>query len=81
MIYVLVGCSLDGNVTLLVGKASGLSKRISQIAGFAATIAAIVPIGRWAGLPLLSSWSSGFPSMTPLGVLGLAAWDSRCCWC
>jgi PAS domain S-box-containing protein len=46
----------------------------SQAAGFAAvTIAATVLIGWWAGLPPLSSWGSGFPAMTPLGALGLAA--------
>src|SRR6266853_1521114 len=50
----------------------------SQAFGFAAaTIAATVLIGWWAGLPLLWSWGSGFPPTRPsaalcLGALGLA---------
>src|SRR5713101_6365591 len=62
-------------VTLFVGLA-GRPKRqyASQAAGFAAvTIAAVVLIGWWAGLPLLSSWGSGVPPMRPVGALCLAA--------
>src|SRR6266481_5201137 len=49
-----------------------------QAAGFAAvTIAAAVLIGWWGGLPMLSSWGSGFATVKPvaalcLTVLGLA---------
>jgi PAS domain S-box-containing protein len=63
------------DVTLFVDEAGGLKRhRTSQAAGFAAvTIAAAVLIGLWAGLPLLSSWGSGFPAMRPVGALGIAA--------
>jgi len=50
----------------------------SQAAGFVAlTIAAAVLIGWWGGLPMLSSWGSGFATVKPvtalcLSVLGLA---------
>jgi PAS domain S-box-containing protein len=62
-------------VTLFVGQAGSLKKqRASQAAGFAAvTIAALVFIGWWAGLPLLSSWGAGLPPTRPLGALTLAA--------
>jgi PAS domain S-box-containing protein len=62
-------------VTLFVGLASRPNRQYaSQAAGFAAvTIAAVVLIGWWAGLPLLSSWGSGLPPMRPVGALCLAA--------
>jgi hypothetical protein len=62
-------------VTLFVGRAGSLKKqRASQVAGFAAvTIAAVVFIGWWAGLPSLSSWGAGLPAARPLGALTLAA--------
>src|SRR5258707_8460953 len=50
----------------------------SRAAGFAAvTIAGAVLIGWWGGLPMLSSWGSGFATVKPvtalcLTVLGLA---------
>jgi len=50
----------------------------SQASGFAAvTIAAAVLIGWWGGLPMLSSWGSGFATLKPvtalcLTLLGLA---------
>jgi len=62
-------------VTLFVGQVADLwRQRASQAAGFVAvTIAVAVLIGWWAGLPLLSSWGSGLPSMRPSGALALAA--------
>ena len=46
----------------------------TQAAGLAAvTIAAVVLIGWWTGLLILSSWGAGFPPMRPLGALCLAA--------
>src|SRR5260370_35901569 len=46
----------------------------SQAAGFAAvTIAAAVLIGWWGGLPMLSSWGSGFAATKPVAALCLAA--------
>jgi hypothetical protein len=62
-------------VTLFVGHAGSLKRqRASQAAGFAAlTIAVMALIGWWAGLPLLSSWSSGLAGMKPLTALCLAA--------
>jgi hypothetical protein len=62
-------------VTLFVSQAGDLMRqRASQAAGFVAVmIGAAVLIGLWAGLPLLSSWGSGFPNMRPVGALGLAA--------
>jgi PAS domain S-box-containing protein len=64
---------------LFVGQAGSLKRqRASQAAGFAAVIiAATALIGWWAGLPLLSSWGSGFATVKPvtalcLGALGLA---------
>jgi PAS domain S-box-containing protein len=62
-------------VTLFVGQVGSPKRRCaSQIAGLVVvTIAAAALIGLWAGLPLLSSWGSGFPSMRPSGALGLAA--------
>jgi PAS domain S-box-containing protein len=61
-------------VTLFVGQVASLKRQYaSEAAGFAALIiAATVFIGLWAGLPLLSSWSSGFPTMRPLAALALA---------
>jgi hypothetical protein len=70
-------------VTMFVGQAGGPAgglkrQRASEMAGFAtAAIAAMALIGWWAGLPLLSSWVSGFATMKPvtalcLIVLGLA---------
>src|SRR5258708_29803064 len=45
-----------------------------QAAGFAAvTIAAAVLIGWWGGLPMLSSWGSGFAATKPVAALCLAA--------
>src|SRR5712672_2077006 len=62
-------------MTLFVGQVGALRReRASQAAGFVAvTIAVAVLIGWWAGLPLLSSWGSGLPSMRPSGALALAA--------
>ncbi len=62
-------------MTLFVGQVGSLKRqRASQAAGFAAvTIAAVVFIGWWAGLPSLSSWGAGFPPTRPLGALTLAA--------
>jgi PAS domain S-box-containing protein len=62
-------------VTLLVGQAGSLKRqRASQALGFASvTIGAAALVGLWAGLPLLSSWGSGLPSMRPLGALCIAA--------
>jgi hypothetical protein len=62
-------------VTLFVGQAGGLKRRrASQAAGFAAvTIATAALVGLWTGLPLLSSWGLGFPSIRPVGALGLAS--------
>jgi hypothetical protein len=71
-------------VTLFVGPADGLKRRrASQVAGFAAAmIAAAALIGWWAGLPLLSSWGSGFATVKPvtalcLGALGFALMHPR----
>jgi PAS domain S-box-containing protein len=61
---------------LLAGQVGSLTKRqhAGEVAGFAAvTIAAVAFIGLLIGLPLLSSWGSGFPAMRPLGALWLAA--------
>jgi PAS domain S-box-containing protein len=45
----------------------------SQVAGLAAAaIAAAALIGLWSDLPLLSSWATGFPAMTPLAAVCLA---------
>lgn len=62
-------------MTLFSALAGSLKKQhASQVAGIvAATIAAAVLMGWWAGLPLLSSWGSGLPPMRPLGALCLAA--------
>jgi len=61
-------------VTLFVGQAGNLKRqRASQVAGFAAvTIAAVALVGWWAGLPLLSSWGSGF-AVKPVTALCLIA--------
>jgi PAS domain S-box-containing protein len=49
-------------------------QRASQVAGFvAATIAAAVLVGWWAGLPLLSTWGPDLPATRPLAALCLAA--------
>jgi hypothetical protein len=76
----LAGCGFDFlgvgvYVTLFVALAGSLKRQhASQAAGFAAvTIAAAALIGWWAGLPLLSSWGSGFPTMKPVTALCLAA--------
>ena len=55
-------------MTLFVDQAGSLKKqRASEVAGFAAvTIAAVVFIGWWAGLPSLSSWGAGLPPTRPL---------------
>jgi PAS domain S-box-containing protein len=46
----------------------------SQAAGFAAvTIGAAVLIGWWGGLPMLSSWGSGFATTKPVAALCLTA--------
>jgi hypothetical protein len=46
----------------------------SQAAGFAAvTIAGAVLIGWWDGLPMLSSWGSGFTTTKPVAALCLTA--------
>src|SRR5712671_2142158 len=46
----------------------------SQAAGFAAvTIGGAVLIGWWGGLPLLSSWGSGFAATKPVAALCLTA--------
>jgi PAS domain S-box-containing protein len=66
-------------VTLFVDRVGRLPRspkrqRASQVAGAAAVaIAAAVLVGRWAGMPLLSSWAPGLPAMRPLGALCLAA--------
>jgi PAS domain S-box-containing protein len=62
-------------VTLSVGEAGNRTRqRASQAAGLAAMIiAAVVLIGGWAGLPLLSSWGPGFPPMRPSTALCIAA--------
>ena len=58
-------------MTLFVGQVGDLRRQYaSQIAGCAAvTIGAMVLIGWWAGLPLLSSWGSGLPAVRPVGAL------------
>jgi PAS domain S-box-containing protein len=62
-------------VTLFVGQVGDLRRQCaSQAAGFAAVvIAAVVLIGWWAALPLLSSWGPGLAAMRPSGALALAA--------
>jgi hypothetical protein len=62
-------------VTLFAAVAGSLKRQhASQAAGFVAvTIAAAALMGWWVGLPLLSSWGSGLPTMRPLGALCLAA--------
>jgi PAS domain S-box-containing protein len=58
-----------------VGQTASLNRQsASQIAGLVATmIAAVALFGLWAGLPLLSSWGTGFPSIRPVGALALIA--------
>jgi PAS domain S-box-containing protein len=70
---------LPSGAYVLVGQAGNLKRqRASEAAGFVAVaIAAAAFIGWWTGLPLLASWSAGFPAMKPvaaacLGALGLA---------
>jgi PAS domain S-box-containing protein len=60
---------------LFVDQAGSLKKQhASQVAGFAAVmIAAAALIGWWTGLPLLSSWGSGFAAAKPMTALCLAA--------
>ncbi len=62
-------------MTLFAALAGSLNRQhASQAAGFATVaIAAAVLLGWWAGLPLLSSWGSGFPPMRPVGALCLGA--------
>src|SRR6266852_3800138 len=65
-------------MTLFALVRSSKRQHASQAVGFAAvTIAAAVLIGWWGGLPMLSSWGSGFATVKPvtalcLTVLGLA---------
>src|SRR6266446_1814395 len=63
------------DVTLSVGEVGNRTRqRASQAAGLAAVIiAAVVLIGGWAGLPLLSSWGPGLPPMRPTTALCVAA--------
>ena len=63
------------DVTLSVGEVGNRTRqRASQAAGLAAVIiAAVVLIGGWAGLPLLSSWGAGLPPMRPSSALCVAA--------
>src|SRR5882672_60921 len=58
-----------------VPQVRGLKRQhASQAVGFAAvTIAAAVLIGWWGGLPMLSSWGSGFAATKPVAALCLAA--------
>jgi PAS domain S-box-containing protein len=62
-------------VTQFAGLADSMNRQhASQAAGFAAVaIAAAALIGWWAGLPLLSSWATGFPKMKPVTALCLTA--------
>jgi PAS domain S-box-containing protein len=62
-------------VTVFVGKTgSPERKHASQAAGFVAvTIATATLIGWRVGLPMLSSWGSGFATMNPLAALCLGA--------
>ena len=62
-------------MALFVGQAGNPKRqRASQVAGFAAVaIAAVAFIGWWAGLPLLSSWVSGFGRMKPMTALCVVA--------
>jgi PAS domain S-box-containing protein len=63
------------DVTLFVGQASSRKRQYaSQAAGFVAVAIAVAAlIGLWTGLPLLSSWGSGFPAVRPVGALGIVA--------
>jgi PAS domain S-box-containing protein len=60
---------------LFVGEAGSMNRQhASQVACFAAvTIAAAALIGPWAGLPLLSTWGSGFDPVKPVTALCLGA--------
>jgi hypothetical protein len=60
---------------LFVARTGGLTRRhATQAAGYAAVaIAATTLIGMWTGLPLLSTWGFGFPTIRPVAALGLAA--------
>jgi PAS domain S-box-containing protein len=68
--------TLVGPAGILTGSLN--RQRASEAAGVVAvTIAAVALFGRWAGLPLLGSWSADLPGMKPaaalcLGALGLA---------
>ncbi len=61
-------------MTLFAALAGSLNRQhASQAAGFAAVaIAAVVLIGWWVGLPMLSSWGSGF-AVKPVTALCLTA--------
>ena len=60
---------------LFVARTGGLTRRhATQAAGYAAVaIAATTLIGMWTGLPLLSTWGFGFPTIRPVAAVGLAA--------
>src|SRR5215831_19287098 len=61
-------------MTLFAPVRSLKRRHASQAAGLAAvTIAAAALIGWWTGLPILSSWGAGLPSLRPLAALCLAA--------
>jgi PAS domain S-box-containing protein len=62
-------------VTVFVDQAGNLKRqRASEAAGLAAlAIAVAALIGWWAGLPLLSSWVSGFARTKPMTALCLTA--------
>jgi hypothetical protein len=62
-------------MTVFADQAGNLKKqRASEVAGLAAlAIAVAALIGWWAGLPLLSSWASGFARTKPMTALCLTA--------
>jgi PAS domain S-box-containing protein len=62
-------------VTSFVSLVGGLNRRHAcQVVGLAAVIINVaVLIGGWAGLPLLSSWGTGFHPMRPTAALLVAA--------
>ena len=62
-------------MTLFVALAGNLNRQhASQAAGIAAMmIAAVVLVGGWVKLPLLSSWGAGFHPMRPTAALLIAA--------
>jgi PAS domain S-box-containing protein len=64
--------TLVGPAGILTGSPN--RQRASEAAGLTAvTIAAVALIGRWAGLPVLWSWSATLPGMKPAAALCLAA--------